>query len=135
MNRYLLNDEVEVEEFYVYDDGKDITIRDDLDGVPEDEKKNYKKESISYKVPSWNAVTQITEMALGGMSPFPNSQVVDRFLIMLFLHKASFFEIKRTKPEEADAPEQVVNIDEMLGPKGVVPKLISKIVLTLRRRL
>ena len=135
MNRYLLKDEVEVEEFYVYDDGKEITIRDDLDGVPEGEKKNYKKESIKYKVPSWNAVTQVTEMAMGGMSPFPNSQVVDRFLIMLFLYEASFFEIKREKPEEADAPEQMVNIDEMLGPKGVEPRLISKIVLTLRRRL
>lgn len=136
MSKYLLNDEIQKEEFYVHDDGKEMTIRDSLEDVPEAEREKYSKEWIEYKVPSWNVVANINEMASGGMTPFPIQQTVDRMLIMLFLHGASFFEVRRGIPEEPEeAPEQMLNIDELIGPKGVVPTLINKIILTLRRRM
>ena len=137
MSRYLLKDELQTEEFYVYDDGRDITIRDDLDDMPEEDQKKYTKEWIKYKVPSWNEFSNMTEMASGGMSPFPNQQAIDRMLILLFLHEASFFEVKRGRPVGADddVPVQIANADEMLGTSGVFPALINKIVLTIRRRM
>ena len=135
MSRYLLKDEVLTEEFFVYDDGKDIIIRDDLDGVAEADEKKYQKEWIKYKIPSWKEIASMTEMATSGMSPFPNQQSIDKMLLLLYLHGTSFFEVKRGKPDADDAPEQVINADDMLGPKGVIPVLVNKIVLTIRRRM
>ena len=135
MSRYLLKDELHTEEFYVYDDGRDISIRDSLDDVTEEDEKKYTKEWFKYKVPSWNEVANITEMASSGMSPFPSQQFIDRMLILLYLNSASFFEVKRGVPDVADSVEQVLNIEEMLGRAGVIPILVNKIILTIRRRM
>lgn len=137
MSRYLLNDEVCTEEFYVMQESNgELTIKDDISQLPEEEQKKYTKEWIKYKVPSWNEIANITEMAASGMSPFPSQQIIDRSLLLLYLHEASFFEIKRGVPEDSkDSPEQVLNAENLLGPKGVVPTLINKVLLVLRRRM
>lgn len=105
----------------------------ELKGQDNEDLDIFERETVEFERPGWGLVNDIESYAqrLTMLGPILDEALRDRFCLKYLLKGLSFAKIELGE-DEATRNEAVLNLDDLIGEKGIHPRILGLIVSQIR---